>query len=289
MKALYKHHTKTDFPSAETETEAGLTFARGGRIEEAVAAFTRAIELDSSRWEAYRFRGIAHARLAQHQAAVRDFDVALLHNPECAGCLYERGTVKMLSGETGEAVADFSKCVALDPEHAAAYSSRAGVRVRKGLYHEALEDIRAALLLTPQSPDYLHNRAVILAALGRYAEAIADYKRVIEINPKSAGSYNNLAWLLAMAEDPAYRDCKKAIVYAGKALEIGKTGAWMDTLAAAHAECGEFEKAVSIETEAYKLSRPPNENFTKRIEIYKTGRTYAEWRETERLKSIKTT
>ena len=283
MKTVYHHGTKTDYPSAETQTEAGLKFARGGRIEEAVAAFTRAIELDSSRWEAYRLRGIAYARLAQHPSAIRDFNVALLHNPECAGCLYERGTVKMLSGEMAEAEEDFSKCLELDPKHAAAYSSRAGVRMREGLYQEALEDIGSALLLTPQNPDYLHNRAVILAALGHYGKAIRDYERVIEINPRSAGSYNNLAWLLTMADDPSYRDCTKAIAYAGKALEMGKNGAWMDTLAAAYAECGEFQKAVRIETEAYKLSRPPNENFNKRIEIYKTGKTYAQWRETERL------
>ena len=269
--------------SAKTQTEAGLKFAGKGRIEEAVAAFTQAIELDSSRWETYRLRGIAYARLAQHPSAIRDFNVALLHNPECAGCLYERGTVKMLSGEMAEALNDFSKCVELDPEHAAAYSSRAGIRIRKGHYREALADIGSALLLTPQNPDYLHNRAVILTALGRYGEAIRDYERVIEINPRSAGSYNNLAWLLTMAEDPAYRDCAKAIIYAGKALEMGKNGAWMDTLAAAYAECGEFEKAVSIETEAYTLSKPPNENFNKRIEIYKTGKTYAQWRGTERL------
>lgn len=51
----------------------------------------------------------------------------------------------------------------------------------------------------------------------------------------------------------------------------------MDTLASAYAECGDFKKAVSIETEAYKLSVPPNENFFKRIEIYKSSKTYSDW------------
>ena len=189
----------------------------------------------------------------------------------------------MLSGQLEEAVEDFSKCANLDPESAPAYSSRAGIFTRRGFYQEALEDIRAALSLKPKNPDYLHNRAVILAALERYEEAIRDYERVIELNPKSGGSYNNLAWLLTTAEDPAYRDCRKAVSYALKALEIGRNGSWMDTLAAAYAECGEFEKAVSAETEAYTLSQPPNENFRKRIEIYKMGKTYADWMETKQF------
>ena len=43
----------------------------------------------------------------------------------------------------------------------------------------------------------------------------------------------------------------------------------MDTLASAYAECGDFKKAVSIETEAYKLSVPPNENFSSELRFTK--------------------
>jgi hypothetical protein len=59
----------------------------------------------------------------------------------------------------------------------------------------------------------------------------------------------------------------------------------MDTLAAAYAECGNFEKAIEIETKAYKTSKPPNENFHQRIEIYKMRKTYVEW-SAERNSSI---
>jgi tetratricopeptide (TPR) repeat protein len=273
---LPKKQDKRNSQSAEAVTEAGLEFARKGQLEKALAAFSSAIELDRTLWETYRFRGIAYGKLGRHELALKDLDVDILHDPDCAECFYERGTIKMLSGQLEDAVEDFSKCLDLDPEYAPAYSSRAGIFIRIGFYREALEDIRFALLFKPQNPDYLHNRAVILTALERYEEAILDYKRVIELRPKSGGSYNNLAWLLTTAKDPAYRDCRKAISYAGKALEIGRNGAWMDTLAAAYAECGEFEKAVAIEKVAYKLSRPPNKNFLRRMEIYKNGKTYGD-------------
>ena len=279
LKALSKQEYTRNGQSIEAIIKEALGFARKGQLEEALTAFATAIKLNPSHWETYRFRGIAYTRLGLHVLAIKDFDLAILHDPDCADCFYERGTAKMLSGEFEDALKDFSNCINLDPEHAPAYSYRAGVLIRKGLHREALEDIRAALLLKPQNSGYLHNRAVILTALGRYGEAIRDYTRVIELSPKSAGSYNNLAWILTTAKDPAYRDCRKAISYASKALEIGSNGAWMDTLAAAHAECGEFEKAVSLETLAYNLSSPSNENFNKRIEIYKSGKTYAEWRD----------
>jgi serine/threonine-protein kinase len=166
--------------------------------------------------------------------------------------------------------------VKLDTKYAPAYSSIAGILTTKGQYTQALDSISAALSLKPKNPGYLHNRAVIKTALERYSEAIQDYRRVIKLNPKSGGSYNNLAWIFATAKDPAYRDCKKAIYYAHKALKIDKNPSWLDTLAAAYAECGNFEIAVNIERKAFKLSQPPNDNFRKRIEIYKMGKTYAD-------------
>jgi tetratricopeptide (TPR) repeat protein len=71
---------------------------------------------------------------------------------------------------------------------------------------------------------------------------------------------------------------RKAISYPRKALKIGKNDSWLDTLAAAYAECGDFEKAVEVETQAHKLSEPPNESFRQRIEIYRSGKNYSDLR-----------
>jgi len=278
LNALSKQRARQNFQSAESITEEGLEFARKGQLQKAITAFTTAIELDRSRWEAYRFRGIAYARLGRHDLAVADFDVAIRGDPQCTGCYHERSTSKMFSGHLENALEDLSVCMDLDADFAPAYSTRAGINMRKGLYRQALVDVNTALTLKPENVDYLHNRAVVLTSLERYGEAIEDYERAISLDPKGGGTYNNLAWLLATAKDPQYRDCQKAISYTRKALKIGKTGSWMDTLAAAYAECGEFEKAVSTEKEAYRLSSPKNDNFLKRIEVYKNGKTYADWR-----------
>jgi tetratricopeptide (TPR) repeat protein len=275
---LRKGNIKQGFRSAKAATKAGRNFAQRGQLQKALFAFTTAVVMDCYQWDAYRLRGIAYAKMGRYRLAMKNLDMAIQHIPLCAGCFFERGTVKMLSGKLESALEDLSQCVKLEPEYAPAYSSRAAIFTRKGFYQRALKDIKTALSLHPQNINYRHNRAVIFTALGRYREAIEDYEHVIKLNPKSGGSYNNLAWLLSTVKDPAYRDCRKAIFYARKALRIDKNESWMDTLAAAYAECGNFEKAVSIEEEAYKKSKPPNENFHQRIEIYKMGKTYVEWR-----------
>jgi len=197
--------------------------------------------------------------------------------PGAVGRLLKDCLGLFLDGRLDEASECLGRCISIDPSCAPAYSARAGVRQRLGRYREALDDISQALVLRPDDAGYIHNRAVVLTALGRQAEAIRDYLRVLSLEPSSAGTLNNLAWLLSTARDPALRDCRKAIDYASRAVAAYRSGAWLDTLAAAHAECGEFERAVEIEAESHALSQPPNPAFKKRLELYRRGISYADW------------
>jgi len=143
---------------------------------------------------------------------------------------------------------------------------------------EALEDITAAAEARPLNDRDIHNRAVVLAHLGRFREAIQEYERALELNPDSGGTHNNLAWLLSTSEDHGIRDGDRALGHALRAVELGKNGAWMDTLAAAYAECGEFEKAVLAAESAIRMSEN-NDSFLKRLQMYQRGVSYAAWRE----------
>ena len=195
---------------------------------------------------------------------------------------YERAMAYLFNGHVRRAVADLTRCLALDPEFAPAYSARAGIHVRAGRYQAALADIDEALRLRPDDLGDLHNRAVVMTALEQYGPAVRAYQVVLARDPSSAGSYNNLAWLLVTAKDPAVRDGVQALAYAKEAVERGDSPAWLDTLAAAFAECGDFSRAVAVAEEAYRRSDPPVERFRRRIEIYRGHQTLAAWRAARR-------
>jgi len=180
------------------------------------------------------------------------------------------------------AIEDFSSCLALNPAHAPALASRAAMLLQAERLEEALEDITSAAAARPQNDRDIHNRAVVLTHLGRSQEAIREYERALTLNPHSGGTHNNLAWLLATSRDPTIRDGRRAVEHALRATKLGKAGAWMDTLAAAYAETGDFEAAVRNEEEAYSLSGDSNEAFLKRIELYRRGVSYAVWLEARR-------
>jgi ankyrin repeat protein len=72
------------------------------------------------------------------------------------------------------------------------------------------------------------------------------YDSAIAADPAFVWPYNNIAWRLATAADPDERDGAEAVRFASKACELDGYRNWsfLDTLAAAHAENGDYDKAV---------------------------------------------
>jgi hypothetical protein len=67
---------------------------------------------------------------------------------------------------------------------------------------------------------------------------------------------NNLAWFWATCPNAQYRDGKKAVDLATKACEITgwKYAELLGTLAAAYAEAGDFDSAVTVQTDSNTLN-----------------------------------
>jgi tetratricopeptide (TPR) repeat protein len=185
----------------------------------------------------------------------------------------------LLAGSLEEAQEAFIRYLSIAPNSAPTFASLAYICWNQCRFDCALRNIKSAIALRPENDAYLHNRAVVLTAMQRYQEALRDYERALELNPHSAGTHNNLAWLLATAPDPSLRDGVRAVEHARQALDKGVNGSWLDTLAAALAESGEYDQAVEVEQHAFELSQPKNESFRQRIEIYRQHMSYATWRQ----------
>jgi serine/threonine-protein kinase len=126
--------------------------------------------------------------------------------------------------------------------------------------------------------DYLA-RATKLYQNGEYNKAIGDCTEAIRLDRKFASAYNRLAWLLATCPDSEYRNGKTAVQYAMKACELSKwkNPGFLDTLAAAYSEAGEFTEAVKWQEKAIELA-PEEEkaNCRFRLHLYKSGESYRE-------------
>ena len=144
---------------------------------------------------------------------------------------------------------------------------------------KALSDFNNAIRLNPEDWLGLFGRGRIYSQMDSFTNAIQDLEKVIKLKPKAFGAYNLLAWLLATCPDDQIRDGKRAVELALKACDLAKWKKYeyVDTLAAAYAETGDFEQAVKYQKQAASMDGVPESNRTNvqdRIELYLQNKPY---------------
>jgi tetratricopeptide (TPR) repeat protein len=153
--------------------------------------------------------------------------------------------------------------------------------VRRGKLTEAAAEVREAVRLAPADPDLRQQAGTLLAKTGHRDEAVAEYHRALELSTNS-GRANELAWLLATSADDDLRDGKAAVGFATNACELSSWKQWsfIDTLAAAYAEVGDFDAAVKWQTKAIELTSDEQEkaDYRTRLGLYQDKKPYHETR-----------
>ena len=95
-----------------------------------------------------------------------------------------------------------------------------------------------------------------LWASGRSKEAVSQYRQVLEMKPDWRVAANSLAWILATDRDEDVRNGDAALKWAQIAVQGQHRNdpEYLDTLAAAYAESGQFEMAVRVVEQALIIS-----------------------------------
>ena len=116
----------------------------------------------------------------------------------------------------------------------------------------------------------------LLSSEGKFVEARA----LIVESSKTAdpNALNSVAWDFATSAYPEMRDGSNAVVFAEKAVALtSRTNAsFLDTLAAAYAQAGRFDKAVATERESIALLPAGNTNayFANCLSLYESSIPY---------------
>lgn len=112
-----------------------------------------------------------------------------------------------------------------------------------------------------------------------YKERLEKAEKAYREMPKDPVTAQNLAWLLATTPDASLRDGKRALDLAAWALrEAGtKEPDYLDTLAAAGAEAGQFKFAIMWQTDAIKYAPEADRKaFKERLDLYRKSLPYRE-------------
>jgi len=130
---------------------------------------------------------------------------------------------------------------------------------REGHSREAVDIFQRVLEERPNHRKARFGLSTIYIQLERYREAADMLERMIVEYPDDYKLRNNLAWLYATAKDESVQDLEKAVELAQDALfhRPGDYHVW-STLAEAHYEAGNYEKAMRAALQAVQLATEQN-------------------------------
>lgn len=158
----------------------GLEHAKKGEHNQAIANFTKAIELsrdDAERAaDAYYNRGVVYGKgLGDHSRELEDYNVAIELNPSFDSAYYSRATVFGMQGNFDKAIVDYGKLIALKPSYALAYAGRALAYASKGEHHEAIVDYTKVIELEPGNARAYASRGAEYLSLEETVKAESDF------------------------------------------------------------------------------------------------------------------
>jgi tetratricopeptide (TPR) repeat protein len=178
--------------------------------DEAIAACSKAIELDPKSRDAYAMRAIIlRDGKGNLDGALADFGKAIEIDPHPE--LYRgRGLTKYIKNDFDGAIADFNVAIEKDPS-AANYNGRGLARFLKGDLDGAVKDLSAAIEKSPASVDLYMVRAKARYIKKDWDGTIADYSMSIKLNPKFPAAYagRGLALLMNGKDVEAQKDFDK--------------------------------------------------------------------------------
>jgi len=262
-----------------------LTFRAAGELVAAVEDYAAAIRLDPNDVGLYRERAAVRREQEDEDAAAMDDALAELTEaiaaaPQDAVPRRRRGLAFFEVGEYVLALSDLSDAIRLAPEYAETYVARAHAWYIQGYSDTAIEDYTEALDRGVEAASEAYaGRGNAYESLGNTAKAVADYAEAVRLDPNDEDTPMQLAWILATYPAPQYRDGKRAVELAARAVALTDGRHWraLDVMAAACAEAGNFDDAKKYAEYSLDLAPPDQRDAVQeRLTLYRSSQPYHE-------------
>jgi tetratricopeptide (TPR) repeat protein len=182
-------------------------------VDEQIALFTKAIELNPKPGYYYIQRGRAYLRKKEYDKAITDLDKAIAAIPNSFAAYNLRGLAYDALDKQDQAMAEFNKAISLNPAFAEAYSNRGFVFYENKEYNKALQDYEKAISLDPNLAKAYNNRGVLYTFQAKLAQALDDYNKAIALDQNLRDAYINRGnfYLRKKEYESALNDFNKAL------------------------------------------------------------------------------
>jgi len=266
----------------------GTSLLNRNQADEAIRHFELGLKLKSDIGATYNL-GVALAAQRKPDEAILSYQRAIELDPKFAPAHYNLGVVLATQGKLAEAIQQYEVVLQLKPDFAPAhYADFASAYYQLGLklaaqehLDEAIRNYQRGVELNPDNADVHFNYGIALGRKGQFAEAAIQYQAAMKSDLSTAGAQNDLAWTLATSTEAEMRNGAEAVRFAESACDLTHYSEpmFIGTLAAAYAEAGRFDEAVTTAQKASALAGQKGdtklqEKNQQLLELYRAHKTY---------------
>ena len=312
----YKQALKIEPDRADVHLEVAAALASRGRHEEAIRHYRRVLQMRPDDFKTHHDLGVALFQQRKLDEAISHYRRALQGKPRDARALNNLALALQLKGELEQAISRYRQALEVDSENAKAHIYLGMALSSTGQLEQAISHYRRALEIEPENVNAHVNLGSALLALGLSEEAVSHCRQALEIESHNVQArynmglalvmtgqteaglghlrtavslqadsptfLNSLARILATHPDAKVREPAEAVRLAERASELSQkqNPEILDTLGAAYAAVGDFDRAVTTAQAAIELASQVDQllasQIHRRLERYRQAKPYLE-------------
>ena len=180
-----------------------------------------------------------------------------------------------------QAIVEYRRVLQLDPNSVTGNFYLGLMLAGRGDVEQALPYFRKTTEVKPDWAAGQFNLAMALAEVDQAEQAVVHLQETLRLRPVDLTTQIRLTWTLAAHPDPRFRNAEQAVYWGQYVCEATKNklpGA-LDALAAAYAEQGDFDRAVTTLHQAVErvlaVKQDANtQEMEHRLQLYQNGEPY---------------
>jgi tetratricopeptide (TPR) repeat protein len=270
--SLYKHAVEVFPNNAWALHYLGCEQVLDDKLDEAVASFTKALQIEPDWTSTKNALGNAFIKQGNFDEAIKLYKEFLPELPDGV----ELGRPNIALNQAGK-MAEIVKV------YTSARTNLGIALARRGEFDQAVRQFKDALRIRPDLIITHKELANVFLMQGRLDEAVKHFKMTLQLESEQGDAMNILARLLTVSKDAEYFNPDEAILLAEHACELTKymNPEPIDTLAIAYAASGRFSEAIETAEKAMKLAESAGDKklsmeIQERLKLYRAERPYIE-------------
>ncbi len=197
----------------------GDRFYQEGDINQAMAEFNRALELDPENVNVHNSLGVCYGVLGAYEKAAKIFQSAVRLAPGELMSVYNTGLANLMIGDKEKALKAFLAAVEKDPEVFEPAFQVGRVYLEGGKLKKARPFLEKAIALKPENATAHRYLGLCYLDLRKDEAAIVEFKKAIQFNPNDAHALSALGYLFDLkGENPEITTifCQQSVEIAPK-------------------------------------------------------------------------